>query len=103
MSLIKRLFAVRSVESIVKELESAPKLNRVLTVPALIAIGLGSTIGSGIFVFTGQVAATNTGPAVVLALLIAAMLPATRRKKTLKGTEGWPDEKPPQAKPAGEP
>jgi APA family basic amino acid/polyamine antiporter len=73
MSLIKRLFAVRSVESIVKELESAPKLNRVLTVPALIAIGLGSTIGSGIFVFTGQVAATNTGPAVVLALLIAAI------------------------------
>jgi len=39
----------------------------------------------------------------LLALLIAAMLPATRRKKTLKGTEGWPDEKPPQAKPAGEP
>ncbi|HEU4600653.1 MAG TPA: amino acid permease [Steroidobacteraceae bacterium] len=73
MSVLKRLFAVRSVESIVKELESAPKLNRVLTVPALIAIGLGSTIGTGIFIQTGIVAAENAGPALTLALLIAAI------------------------------
>jgi APA family basic amino acid/polyamine antiporter len=73
MSVLKRLFAVRSVESIVKELESGPKLNRVLTVPALIAIGLGSTIGSGIFIQTGTVAAEHAGPALTLALLIAAI------------------------------
>src|SRR5207302_1305720 len=39
---------------------------------ALIAIGLGATIGSGIFVLTGTVAANHAGPAITLSLLIAA-------------------------------
>ena len=39
---------------------------------ALIAIGLGATIGSGIFVLTGTVAANHSGPAITLSLLIAA-------------------------------
>jgi APA family basic amino acid/polyamine antiporter len=73
MALLQRLFAVRSVESICRELEAAPKLNRVLNARALTAIGLGSTIGSGIFLFTGTVAANNAGPAVVLSLLISAL------------------------------
>jgi APA family basic amino acid/polyamine antiporter len=71
--MLSRLFAVRSVDSIVKELNSAPPLNRVLTARSLTAIGLGSTIGTGIFVLTGQVAAEHTGPALTLALLIAAL------------------------------
>jgi len=73
MTLLQRLFAVRSVESICRELEASPKLNRVLNARALTAIGLGSTIGSGIFLFTGTVAANNAGPAVVLSLLISAL------------------------------
>jgi APA family basic amino acid/polyamine antiporter len=73
MSLVRRLFAIRSVESIVRDLEKAPPLKRVLTARSLAAIGLGATIGSGIFILTGQVAATNTGPALPLALLIAAI------------------------------
>jgi len=72
MSLLRRLFAVRSVEAIVAELESAPALKRVLTASSLTAIGLGSTIGTGIFILTGTVAANHTGPALTLALLIAA-------------------------------
>ena len=72
MSLLRRLFAVRSVESIVAELDSAPPLKRVLTASSLTAIGLGSTIGTGIFILTGTVAANHTGPALTLALLIAA-------------------------------
>jgi APA family basic amino acid/polyamine antiporter len=71
--LLHRLFAVRSVDSIVKAAEAAPKLNRVLTARSLTAIGLGSTIGTGVFVFTGQVAAQNAGPALTLALLISAI------------------------------
>ena len=39
---------------------------------ALLAIGLGATIGSGIFVLTGTVAANHSGPAITLSLLIAA-------------------------------
>ena len=48
------------------------RLKQVLSAPALIAIGLGATIGSGIFVLTGTVAANHSGPAITLSLLIAA-------------------------------
>jgi APA family basic amino acid/polyamine antiporter len=73
MSVLKKLFAVRSVDAIVRELETAPRLNRVLTARSLTAIGLGSTIGTGIFVLTGTVAAEHAGPALTLALFIAAI------------------------------
>jgi basic amino acid/polyamine antiporter, APA family len=72
-SLLSRLFAVRSVDSIVSELESAPQLKRVLTARSLTAIGLGATIGTGIFILTGTVAANHAGPALMLALLFAAI------------------------------
>lgn len=72
-NLLSRLFAVRSVDSLVRELETGPKLNRVLGVGALTAIGLGSTIGTGIFILTGTVAADHAGPALTLSLLIAAI------------------------------
>jgi APA family basic amino acid/polyamine antiporter len=48
------------------------RLRRVLGAPALVAVGIGATIGSGIFALTGTVAAANTGPALTLSLLIAA-------------------------------
>lgn len=73
MSLLRRLFAVRSVDSIVSELNAAPPLKRVLTARSLTAIGLGATIGTGIFILTGTVAANHAGPALTLALLIAAL------------------------------
>lgn len=72
-TLMRRLFAVRSVDSIVSELNSAPPLKRVLTARSLTAIGLGATIGTGIFILTGTVAANHSGPALTLALLIAAI------------------------------
>jgi len=72
-SVLQRLFAVRSVDSIQRDVAQAPKLNRVLTARSLTAIGLGSTIGTGVFVFTGQVAAQNAGPALTIALLISAI------------------------------
>jgi APA family basic amino acid/polyamine antiporter len=71
--LLHRLFAVRSVDSIVNDLNKSPPLNRVLTAKSLTAIGLGSTIGTGIFVLTGTVAAEHAGPALTLALLLAAI------------------------------
>jgi basic amino acid/polyamine antiporter, APA family len=72
-TLLRRLFAVRSVDSIVSELNSAPQLKRVLTARSLTAIGLGATIGTGIFILTGTVAANHAGPALTLALLISAI------------------------------
>jgi len=69
---LKQLAARKSVASINRELETGPKLNRVLGPGSLTAAGLGAMIGSGIFVLTGTVAAEHTGPAVTLAFLLAA-------------------------------
>ncbi len=48
------------------------RLKRVLTARSLTAIGLGATIGTGVFVLTGTVAANQAGPAITISLLIAA-------------------------------
>lgn len=69
-SVLQRLIAVKPVEP--GQAQAGQRLKRVLTAPALTAIGLGATIGTGIFVLTGTVAATQSGPAVTLSLLIAA-------------------------------
>jgi APA family basic amino acid/polyamine antiporter len=70
---LKQLAARKSVTSIVRELETGPKLNRVLGPGSLTAAGLGAMIGSGIFVLTGTVAAEHTGPAITLAFIVAAI------------------------------
>ena len=71
--MLKQLAARKSVAAMTREIESGPKLNRVLDRRALTSVGLGSMIGSGIFVLTGTVAAQHTGPAVTLAFLVAAI------------------------------
>lgn len=50
------------------------KLSKCLKTFDLMAIGIGSTFGSGIYVLTGQVAKEMTGPAVVLSFFIAAIV-----------------------------
>jgi basic amino acid/polyamine antiporter, APA family len=62
--------AVRPIEP--PDATGKQRLKQVLGARALTAIGLGATIGTGIFVLTGQVAANQTGPAITLSLLIAA-------------------------------
>jgi basic amino acid/polyamine antiporter, APA family len=69
-SVLRQLCAVRPIEP--AEAAGAGRLRQVLGAPALTAIGLGATIGTGIFVLTGQVAANQAGPAITLSLLIAA-------------------------------
>ena len=60
------------------------KLNRTLTLPAIIAISIGGMLGSGIFVLPG-IAAAKTGSSIWLAYLIAAILivPAVLSKSEL--------------------
>jgi len=70
---LRQLAARKSVAAIAREIETGPRLNRILTARTLTSIGLGSMIGSGIFVLTGTVAANHTGPAITLAFLVAAI------------------------------
>jgi len=46
-------------------------MKRNLSATELTLFGLGSTIGSGVFVLTGVVAATHAGPAIVLSLILS--------------------------------
>lgn len=48
-------------------------LQRVLGFWSLVAIGIGCTIGAGIFVMPGIVAATHAGPAILLSFVLAAV------------------------------
>lgn len=67
---LRQMLAVRPVDP--ADRAGAKRLKQVLSAWSLTSIGLGATIGTGIFVLTGTVAAQHSGPAVTLSLLIAA-------------------------------
>ena len=54
-------------------LSNTQGLKRVLGPGSLVALGVGATIGAGLFSLTGIAAAENAGPAVVISFIIAAI------------------------------
>src|SRR5579862_4414133 len=68
------LFAVKSVSRILAESASGPhQLKRTLGAGQLVALGIGAIIGAGLFSLTGVAAAQNSGPAVTLSMVVAAI------------------------------
>ncbi len=66
-------FARKPIETLLKEMEGGERLHRVLGPVALTALGVGATIGAGIFVLTGQAARNDAGPSLVLSFLLAGI------------------------------
>src|SRR5215472_1775578 len=72
------LFATKSIEQLKAEAAEYGEhsLKRVLGPINLVTLGIGAIIGTGIFVLTGQTAAANTGPAIVLSMVLAGIASA---------------------------
>ncbi|QHL86953.1 amino acid permease [Nibribacter ruber] len=70
-----QLFARKSIDKLSADAfsEGAHSLKRTLGPVNLVALGVGAIIGTGIFVLTGSAAAEYTGPAIVLAFILAGI------------------------------
>ena len=67
------LFALKTIDLVMKESERENQLRRSLGPFSLIALGVGAVIGAGIFTLTGVAAATFAGPAIVISFMLAAI------------------------------
>src|SRR5258706_6800743 len=65
------LFTTKSIDALRADAESNT-LRRALGPLNLTALGIGSIVGTGIFVLTGTAASQNAGPALVLSMIISA-------------------------------
>ncbi|MGB9034997.1 amino acid permease [Arthrobacter sp. UCD-GKA] len=68
------IFRTKTIEQTMAETEEPEhKLKKNLGALDLIVFGVGVSIGAGIFVLTGQAAASNAGPAISISFLIAGL------------------------------
>src|SRR5262245_16893164 len=67
-----RLFSTKTVAELC-DFGASNELNRTLDARALVLLGIGAVIGTGIFVLTGTAAANHAGPALMLSFIIAGL------------------------------
>jgi APA family basic amino acid/polyamine antiporter len=68
------LFVKKPINQLVESAESGEyKLKRSLGALNLVSLGIGAIIGAGLFTLTGNTAAVNAGPAIVLSFVVAAI------------------------------
>src|SRR5271154_3563252 len=70
------LFATKPLSTIMEEAKDTGEssLRRALGPINLITLGIGAIIGAGIFVLTGQAAATSAGPAIILSFVLSGII-----------------------------
>ncbi|HUO21504.1 MAG TPA: amino acid permease [Caulobacteraceae bacterium] len=76
MGLFDGLFTKKPIDALLAQAEDsgAHTLRRGLGPVSLMLLGIGGVIGAGIFVLTGQQAAINAGPAIVLSFILAGVV-----------------------------
>ncbi|KAJ1294348.1 hypothetical protein BS78_01G139900 [Paspalum vaginatum] len=72
----RSLMRRKQVDSNRVRAEGQPQLAKELNVPELVAIGVGSTVGAGVYVLVGTVARELAGPALTISFLIAGIAAA---------------------------
>jgi APA family basic amino acid/polyamine antiporter len=65
-------FARKPIAQLLKEMHGGERLHRVLGPLALTSLGVGATIGTGIYVLAGEVAQKYAGPSLMVSFLLAA-------------------------------
>ena len=85
MSLVRRLFAVRPVETIVAELNNAPPLNRVLSASSLTAI----SVAAGLSIDGSRQCITISGNSAVQLMWVNSGAVSGRRFSSVKSRRRW--------------
>jgi len=70
---MSQLFAKKSLQVLLDEMEGGNRLRRILGPVQLTSLGVGCIVGVGIFVVTGAVAHDQTGPAMMLSFAVAGL------------------------------
>src|SRR5690349_7558755 len=67
------LFRRKDVQHLLGEMNEGDRLHRRLGPIALMGLGIGATIGTGLYVQTGRVANELAGPSIILSFVLAAI------------------------------